>query len=98
MKIIKSLFNWCFTTIIILHIFPKEGYENFLNEKSYTDEIISPFNIANDEINKKIDILTYVSNNLPNNLSVLNEIDYILVELQETKKMVNEMRLEHTIR
>jgi hypothetical protein len=79
-------------------IFPKKEYENFLNEKSYTDGIISPFNIANDEINKKIDILTYVSNNLSNNLSVLNEIDNILVELQETKKMVNEMSLEHTIR
>jgi hypothetical protein len=47
-------------------IFPKKEYENFLNKKSYTDEIISPFNIANDGINKKIDILTYVSNNLSN--------------------------------
>jgi hypothetical protein len=78
-------------------IFPKKEYENFLNKKSYTDEIISPFNIANDGINKKIDILTYVSNNL-SNLSVSNEIDNIIAELQEIKKMVNEIRLEQTIR
>ena len=42
-------------------IFPKKEYENFLNKKSYTDEIISPFNIANDGINVKCNPKMYQS-------------------------------------
>ena len=78
-------------------IYSKEVYEEFLNRKEYIQGFVNHFDLIKEKVNKEVDLLVYISENL-SNIYVSSEIDEIIDYLKDTEKTIDEISLEHKIR
>ncbi|MGJ0493256.1 SMEK domain-containing protein [Aliarcobacter cryaerophilus] len=78
-------------------IYSKEVYEEFLNRKEYIQGFVNHFDLIKEKVNKEVDLLVYISENL-SNIYVSSEIDEIIDYLKDTEKIIDEISLEHKIR
>lgn len=83
-------------TILTKNMYSKKDYEEFLNGRTLSNGIVSPFEIVNEEVNNYFRILTYISAHLLN-LMIISDINIIIEELEDTIKMIEEIKLEHII-
>lgn len=75
----------------------KAVYEELLNDKTLYTSRPFAFEVINEEISNQEELLTYVSQNI-SNINILSEIEEILTEIRETKKIVQEINIEQTIK
>lgn len=78
-------------------IYPKEVYEEFLNKDRFANKIGNTFDFIKEKVDKEVDLLVYVSENL-SNINVLSEISDIINYLKDTEKIIDEISLEYRIR
>ncbi len=85
--------------IILLRkdIYSKETYGEFLNSKEYMKGIVSHFDIVNNQIHNRLEVITYILDNI-SNIHILEKVQELIVELEDIKKIVEEIRLEQSIR
>ena len=59
--------------------------------------IVSHFDIVNNQIHNRLEVITYILDNI-SNIHILEKVQELIVELEDIKKIVEEIRLEQSIR
>ncbi|MCG3675281.1 SMEK domain-containing protein [Aliarcobacter butzleri] len=93
----NDIFDEDIITLLKKEIYPKEVYEEFLNKDRFANKIGNTFDFIKEKVDKEVDLLVYVSENL-SNINVLSEISDIINYLKDTEKIIDEISLEYRIR
>lgn len=92
-----NMLNDNLTTLLKKDIYSKEDYEEFLNSKDNIQGIVSPFDIINEQLNNKLEVMTYILDNTLNIL-IIEKVRELIFELEDIIRMVEEINLEQKIR